>query len=156
MAAAALSTLSCSPEHTELSFTHSTVTVTFGGDIEAAGKDATFSIRTSSPTDLYLGDSLITEYTTDGSCLPADSLVFGTVRNTDYSLRDILCIFSFQKITDEEHTESVSCRIKELTDGKLKTDTTITIKAMTPSGIDSLANGTGYIDSKRHTAIIRL
>lgn len=132
--------LSCSADTPRPTFSRTTVVVTFGGDIEAMSPYGEFSVRASNITDLYMGDSLISEYSTKEHGIPRDSLVFRIVHNAAYNGSGVWCHADFTKVLDSERDERISCRIKRYVDGSLSTDTTFTIKALTPSMLDNLAD----------------
>lgn len=132
--------LSCSADTPRPTFSRTTVVVTFGGDIEAMSPYGEFSVRASNITDLYMGDSLISEYSTKEHGIPRDSLVFRIVHNAAYNGSGVWCHADFTKVLDCERDERISCRIKRYVDGSLSTDTTFTIKALTPSMLDNLAD----------------
>lgn len=132
--------LSCSADTPRPTFSRTTVVVTFGGDIEAMSPYGEFSVRASRTSDLYMGDSLISEYSTKDHGIPSDSLVFSIVHNAAYNGSGVWCHADFTKVLDSERDERISCRIKRYVDGSLSTDTTFTIKALTPSMLDNLAD----------------
>lgn len=132
--------LSCSADTPRPTFGRTTVVVTFGGDIEAMGPYGEFSVRASRTSDLYMDDSLISEYSTKDHGIPSDSLVFRIVHNAAYNGSGVWCHADFTKVLDCERDERISCRIKRYVEDSLSTDTTFTIKALTPSMLDNLAD----------------
>lgn len=129
---------SCSEDTPKPTFRHTTVVVTFGGDIEAMEPYGEFSVMASRTSDLYMGDSRISEYSTKEHGIPRDSLVFRIVHNAAYSGSGVWCYADFTKVLNSESDEQISCRIKRYVEGSLSTDTTFTIKPITPSILDSL------------------
>ena len=132
--------LSCSADTPRPTFSRTTVVVTFGGDIETMSPYGEFSVRASRTSDRYMGDSLISEYSTKEHGIPRDSLVFRIVHNAAYNGNGVWCHADFTKVLDCERDERISCRIKRYVEGSLSTDTTFTIKALTPSMLDNLAD----------------
>lgn len=148
--------LSCSADTPSPTFCRTTVVVTFGGDIEAMGPYGEFSVRASRTLDLYMGDSLINEYSTKDHGIPSDSLVFSIVYNTSHGNSGVWCHADFTKVLDCDRHEHISCRIKRYVDGSPATDTTFTARAITPSMLDSLAGISHEIPCEWHSFSMQL
>lgn len=148
--------LSCSADTPSPTFGRTTVVVTFGGDIEAMGPYGEFSVRASRTSDLYMGDSLISEYSTKEHGIPRDSLVFSIVYNTSHGNSGVWCHADFTKVLDCDRHEHISCRIKRYVDGSPATDTTFTARAITPSMLDSLAGISHEIPYEWHSFSMQL
>ena len=148
--------LSCSADTPSPTFGRTTVVVTFGGDIEAMGPYGEFSVRASRTSDLYMGDSLISEYSTKDHGIPSDSLVFSIVYNTSHGNSGVWCHADFTKVLDSDRHEHISCRIKRYVDGSPATDTTFTARAITPSMLDSLAGISHEIPYEWHSFSMQL
>lgn len=148
--------LSCSADTPRPTFSRTTVVVTFGGDIKAMSPYGEFSVRASRTSDLYMGDSLISEYSTKDHGIPSDSLVFSIVTNTSYGNSGVWCHADFTKVLNCERNEHISCRIKKYVDGSLATDTTFTLRAITPSILDSLTDISPVIPYEWHSFSIQL
>lgn len=148
--------LSCSADTPSPTFGRTTVVVTFGGDIEAMGPYGEFSVRASRTSDLYMGDSLISEYSTKEHGIPRDSLVFSIVYNTSHGNSGVWCHADFTKVLDCDRHEHISCRIKRYVEGSLSTDTTFTARAITPSMLDSLAGISHEIPYEWHSFSMQL